>query len=160
MFVFRYSDIFVGMATMGADMTDERLRFLLHRAFQVDSGTSLVRPAAESVILDKNNEKLTPDQSNEPGEVGGQTTPGQSSVRVKVDGQMGDNRSIFTCELMVHPGYPCVGDASNAGPGDGPDDFSRSEERLYEMGIINGLVESGFYRSSGITLSHTVSVQS
>lgn len=37
------------------------------------------------------------------------------------------------CELMVHPGYKCKG---IGGCGSGPDDFSKSEDREHEMGLL------------------------
>ncbi|EDV24113.1 uncharacterized protein TRIADDRAFT_26517 [Trichoplax adhaerens] len=43
------------------------------------------------------------------------------------------NNDSVTCELMVHPGYPCKGDG---GCGQPPDSFSKSPAREHEMEMM------------------------
>lgn len=39
-----------------------------------------------------------------------------------------------TCELMVHPGYPCV--SEDGGCGIGPDEFSKDIARKWELELL------------------------
>ena len=59
-----------------------------------------------------------------------------------------ENSVIRSCELMVHPGYPC----KNGGCGQGPDDFSRSTERPHEMNVIQSDELLSFYKKNNIQL--------
>ena len=58
------------------------------------------------------------------------------------------NGVIRSCELMVHPGYPC----KSGGCGQGPDDFSQSADRLHEMNIIQSEELFLFYKENNIQL--------
>lgn len=61
---------------------------------------------------------------------------------------------VVSCELMVHPGYPCAG---VWGCGDGADDFSKSADRMYEKDIITGNDLLQWYENSSIELvSHLI----
>ncbi|KAM9810804.1 carbohydrate deacetylase [Neosynchiropus ocellatus] len=44
------------------------------------------------------------------------------------------DEAVVTAELMVHPGYPSC--PTEGGCGEGPDDFSRSEERQHELRVL------------------------
>ncbi|XP_029367341.1 carbohydrate deacetylase [Echeneis naucrates] len=46
----------------------------------------------------------------------------------------GSSQSVVTAELMVHPGYPSL--PQEGGCGEGPDDFSQSPDRQYELSVL------------------------
>lgn len=53
------------------------------------------------------------------------TTSSSSSV---------SNQPVVTAELMVHPGYPSH--PQEGGCGEGPDDFSQSDDRQHELNVL------------------------
>jgi hypothetical protein len=53
-------------------------------------------------------------------------------------------------ELMVHPGYPNIN--NNGGCGCGPDDFSKSEDRLHELNVLSNQDILSFYQEKNIKL--------
>lgn len=59
------------------------------------------------------------------------------------------SNSVYTCELMVHPGYRT---GSKGGCGTGPDEFSQSADREYEMDILAKMASSSFYNDNNIEL--------
>ena len=95
----RSTDAFIGMATMGKNMTVQRLKDALSNVFDLDGHFK--------------------------------------------------NSVIRSCELMVHPGYPC----RNGGCGQGPDDFSQSDDRPHEMKIIQSHDLFSFYKENNIQLT-------
>ncbi|KAL3321038.1 hypothetical protein Ciccas_000277 [Cichlidogyrus casuarinus] len=60
--------------------------------------------------------------------------------------------SISTIELMVHPGYPLTEKDTEAGCGSGPDDFSKSSDRDYELNFLKSQQFSDLMQTFGINL--------
>ena len=59
------------------------------------------------------------------------------------------NNGRPTCELMVHPGKQT---GNYGGCGNGPDDFSKSADRVHEMEILLSEDMRCFYQQSNIRL--------
>lgn len=64
-----------------------------------------------------------------------------SAIACNIEHATSDNNA---CELMVHPGYVCKG---IGGCGSGPDDFSKSEDREYEMALLQSSEWKNFISS-------------
>lgn len=60
--------------------------------------------------------------------------------------------SDLTCELMVHPGYPCR-NRELGGCGGGADEFAASNEREHEMRVLGSDEMKQFYKKFNIVLS-------
>lgn len=60
--------------------------------------------------------------------------------------------SDLTCELMVHPGYPCR-NPEEGGCGGGADEFATSNEREHEMRVLGSDEMKQFYKKFNIVLS-------
>ncbi|XP_077457028.1 carbohydrate deacetylase [Stigmatopora argus] len=58
--------------------------------------------------------------------------------------------SVVTAELMVHPGYPS--DPQIGGCGEGPDDFSQSEDRQHELNVLTDLSLLALYHQERVQL--------
>jgi len=54
-------------------------------------------------------------------------------------------------ELMVHPGYPCTDEMG--GCGEGPDDFSKSVDRLTEYNFLESAALNDYLKNHNIFLS-------
>ncbi|XP_053557921.1 carbohydrate deacetylase isoform X2 [Bombina bombina] len=61
-----------------------------------------------------------------------------------------NSRHTLSIELMTHPGYPSIPPVG--GCGEGPDDFSQSEERLHEMKVLKDPVLQDYYKEHGVQL--------
>ncbi|XP_075424637.1 carbohydrate deacetylase isoform X1 [Ascaphus truei] len=53
-------------------------------------------------------------------------------------------------ELMTHPGYPSL--PTEGGCGEGPDDFSRSRERLHELEVLRDPSLQSYYKEHKVQL--------
>lgn len=60
-----------------------------------------------------------------------------------------DEASI-TAELMVHPGYPSH--PQEGGCGEGPDDFSQSDDRQHELSVLTHPSVMALYRHQKVQL--------
>ncbi|XP_077572169.1 carbohydrate deacetylase-like [Stigmatopora nigra] len=58
--------------------------------------------------------------------------------------------SVVTAELMVHPGYPSH--PQIGGCGEGPDDFSQSEDRQHELNVLTDLSLLALYHQERVQL--------
>ncbi|XP_075072331.1 carbohydrate deacetylase [Mixophyes fleayi] len=56
----------------------------------------------------------------------------------------------MSIELMTHPGYPSV--PPEGGCGEGPDDFSRSWERLHEIKVLKDPLLHSYFSDRGVHL--------
>ncbi|XP_013394034.1 carbohydrate deacetylase-like [Lingula anatina] len=97
----RSTDYFLGMTTMGNEMTEERIQSALKAIFSPDNNIN-------------------------------------------------KNKSLVSCELMVHPGYPNLD--PQGGCGEGPDDFAKSTDRLHEVQVLTSPAMRQFYKEQGIEL--------
>ncbi|KAL0979856.1 hypothetical protein UPYG_G00190720 [Umbra pygmaea] len=98
----RWPDVYLGLTTMGANMTLSKLR----RAFS----HALADPAAPPSGVNSTNTTEYP---------------------------------MLTAELMVHPGYPSC--PLEGGCGEGPDEFSQSEDRQHELTTLKDPSLLAFY---------------
>ncbi|XP_077378904.1 carbohydrate deacetylase isoform X2 [Festucalex cinctus] len=57
---------------------------------------------------------------------------------------------VVTAELMVHPGYPSH--PQNGGCGEGPDEFSQSDDRQHELSVLTDLSLLAMYRQERVQL--------
>ncbi|XP_057687583.1 carbohydrate deacetylase isoform X1 [Corythoichthys intestinalis] len=57
---------------------------------------------------------------------------------------------VVTAELMVHPGYPSH--PQIGGCGEGPDDFSQSDDRQHELNVLTDLSLLALYRHERVQL--------
>ncbi|XP_061529225.1 carbohydrate deacetylase isoform X5 [Phycodurus eques] len=57
---------------------------------------------------------------------------------------------VITAELMVHPGYPSH--PQKGGCGEGPDDFSQSDDRQHELSVLTDLSLLAMYRQERVQL--------
>ncbi|XP_061673611.1 carbohydrate deacetylase isoform X2 [Syngnathoides biaculeatus] len=57
---------------------------------------------------------------------------------------------VITAELMVHPGYPSH--PQKGGCGEGPDDFSQSDDRQHELSVLTDLSLFALYRQMRVQL--------
>lgn len=60
------------------------------------------------------------------------------------------DKPVVTAELMVHPGYPSH--PLEGGCGEGPDDFSQSEERQHELTVLTQPALLGLYQQQRVQL--------
>lgn len=56
----------------------------------------------------------------------------------------------LSAELMVHPGYPSL--PREGGCGEGPDDFSQSQDRQHELGVLTDPALGELYQTLGVQL--------
>jgi hypothetical protein len=61
----------------------------------------------------------------------------------------GNPTTDLVCELMTHPGKQT---GKSGGCGNGPDDFSQSEDREHEMDVLMSEVLMQFYKDNDINL--------
>lgn len=61
-----------------------------------------------------------------------------------------DCEALITAELMVHPGYPSR--PQEGGCGEGPDDFSQSEDRRHELNVLTQPSLLALYRQHRVQL--------
>ncbi|KAM9821304.1 carbohydrate deacetylase isoform 1-T1 [Syngnathus typhle] len=57
---------------------------------------------------------------------------------------------VVTAELMVHPGYPSH--SQKGGCGEGPDEFSQSDDRQHELSVLTDLSLLDMYRKERVQL--------
>lgn len=62
----------------------------------------------------------------------------------------GRDEALITAELMVHPGFPSR--PQEGGCGDGPDDFSQSEDRQHELDVLTHPSVLALYRQHRVQL--------
>lgn len=60
------------------------------------------------------------------------------------------DQTVMTAELMVHPGYPSR--PQEGGCGEGPDDFSQSDDREHELNVLTHASVLALYRQHGVQL--------
>lgn len=60
------------------------------------------------------------------------------------------DKALITAELMVHPGYPSH--PQEGGCGEGPDDFSQSDDRQHELNILTHPSVMALYRHQRVQL--------
>lgn len=60
-----------------------------------------------------------------------------------------DKKDDIVCEVMTHPGYVT---GTEGGCGDGPDEFSQSSDREYEMSVLMSAEMREFYKKENIKL--------
>lgn len=60
------------------------------------------------------------------------------------------DQALITAELMVHPGYPSQ--PREGGCGEGPDDFSQSEDRPHELAVLTHPSVLALYRQHRVQL--------
>ncbi|XP_075928612.1 carbohydrate deacetylase isoform X2 [Petromyzon marinus] len=132
----RWARAFVGMSTMGAHMTLERLRTALAAACE---------QLEEGPVVDDD------------GEDDGATRASMVEERADDRPTEPERHRAAVIELMAHPGYRSEGRpdgvavAAGCGP-DGPDEFSMSEEREHEMRTLARPELAQFLTESGIRL--------
>ncbi|KAJ8286204.1 hypothetical protein GJAV_G00035750 [Gymnothorax javanicus] len=78
-----------------------------------------------------------------------EATPPGDGVLVRGMGAQSPRRPI-TVELMVHPGYPS--DPNQGGCGEGPDEFSQSQERRHELDTLMDPQLQAFYKQERVLL--------
>jgi len=110
---------------MGEHMTLETLQMEILNAFNINK-TSL----------------LTDERCSAQEEQAAQST-GASEESV--------NQKVLTCELMVHPGYPCLS-VESGGCGTGADDFAISSDRKHELKLLCCGEMKQFYTNFNINL--------
>ena len=114
---FRYTSAFVGMATMGKDMTVERLKQRLNKAL------NSIKPAeANHDIEDTIHNKW-------------KEVDDEILKKIEKSDELKFPNNKVSIELMVHPGFPCRS-SDSAGCGAGPDSFSLSDDRQHEIIVI------------------------
>lgn len=74
-------------------------------------------------------------------------TAGQSGT---TSGHPGTELPLVTAELMVHPGYPSL--PHEGGCGEGPDDFSQSDDRRHELSILSDPSLLALFRQERVQL--------
>lgn len=62
----------------------------------------------------------------------------------------GTQLPLLTAELMVHPGYPSR--PHEGGCGEGPDDFSQSDDRQHELCILSDPSLLALFRQERVQL--------
>ena len=136
-FRLRFADCFVGLTTLGKDMTYKHTTRQLERAFD-RVGDKLAhaystKAATHEILSDKSPNGL--------------------------------NKAFScTCELMVHPGYKTQVDNSMsqtdlialAGCGMGPDEFDQSLEREHEMNVICGRLMRDWFKEKRIEIIRNI----
>lgn len=70
--------------------------------------------------------------------------PGSDSTAPECD------KALITAELMVHPGYPSR--PQEGGCGEGPDDFSQSDDRQHELNVLTHPSVLALYRQQRVQL--------
>ncbi|CAG01318.1 unnamed protein product, partial [Tetraodon nigroviridis] len=103
----RWPDVYLGLTTMGRNMSLSNLQRALSQA------------AAAGL-------------------------PGSESTAPDCD------KASVTAELMVHPGHPSR--AQEGGCGEGPDDFSQSDDREHELKVLTHPSVLGLYRQHRVQL--------
>ncbi|XP_053725975.1 carbohydrate deacetylase [Synchiropus splendidus] len=84
----------------------------------------------------------------------GLTTMGQNMSVANLQRALGHalatDKPVVTAELMVHPGYPSS--PMEGGCGEGPDDFSQSEERQHELRVLTEPALLHLYKQQRVQL--------
>ncbi|XP_037115441.1 carbohydrate deacetylase isoform X1 [Syngnathus acus] len=99
----RWPDVYLGLTTVGRNMSVFNLRLALRHAFSM---SSCVASSPEERVV--------------------------------------------TAELMVHPGYPSH--SQKGGCGEGPDEFSQSDDRQHELSVLTDLSLLDMYRKERVQL--------
>lgn len=122
---------FIGLKTMGKDMSPDHLQLCISAAF-------------ESLSKDRINKLASP--------CSGVSTCASKGTHAGLIYTAKEDQLVansLVCELMVHPGKRT---RTVGGCGNGPDDFSQSSDRELEMTVLMSKEMLDFYKNNDISL--------